>query len=302
MKQHNIIGIDLGGTHIKAILVNEDGEISEKMELPTRDACDGTGESWKRSIKYIINTFQKNSDQKLSGVGIAAPGIADENNVVIISMPGRLQGLENFRWSEYLKLEDIPIRVINDAQAALMAESRFGIARGYKHVIMLTLGTGVGGGVLIDGKLYQGHFQRAGHMGHISLDTNGHLGITNMPGSLEEAIGNASLKRRSDGRFESTAELLKKFEDGDEYASEIWMESVRKLAIGICSLINVFAPEVVILGGGISKAGDSLIKPLEKFKELYEWRPGGEVTPIKIASFHDFSGAIGAAGFTLSTL
>ncbi|TVP97707.1 MAG: ROK family protein [Balneolaceae bacterium] len=300
MEKQKYIGIDLGGTNIKGVLIDSDGNISERMEQPTKDSGEGAGEQWKNTIHEMVHSLRKSSQSSITAVGISAPGMADEKNESIACMPGRLQGLEHFNWPNFLELDDIPVRVVNDAQAALMAESAFGAAKGYKHVVLLTLGTGVGGGILIDGKLYQGHFQRAGHVGHISLDAVGTIGITNIPGSLEESIGNASLPRRSDGRFQSTDELLKAYENGDHHAAYVWLTSVRNLAIGICALINAFAPEVVIIGGGITHAGDNLFTPLEQFKAIYEWQPGGIVTPIKKAIFSDLAGAIGAAGFAYS--
>lgn len=302
MEKQYYIGIDLGGTNIKGVLIDHDGQIADHTETPTKDSDAGTGHLWKDAIYEMVHELKEKSPVSITAVGISAPGMADENNESIACMPGRLQGLEHFKWADFLGLGEIPVRVVNDAQSALMAESAFGAARGYKHVVLLTLGTGVGGGILIDGKLYQGHFQRAGHVGHISLDAGGHIGITNIPGSLEESVGNASLPRRSDGRFQSTAKLLKAYENGDHHAAYVWLTSVRNLAIGICALINAFAPEVVILGGGITNAGESLLKPLEQFKTLYEWQPAGVITPIKKAAFSDLAGAIGAAGYVRSVL
>lgn len=300
MDKQIFIGIDLGGTNIKGVLIDSDGNVIEKLETPTKDSSKGVGDQWKNSIYEMVHTLSNRSKKPIAAVGISAPGIVDGKNESILSMPGRLQGLENFKWADFLELKEIPIRVVNDAQAALMAESAFGAAKGYKHVVLLTLGTGVGGGILIDGKLYQGHFQRAGHVGHISLDKDGPIGITNIPGGLEEYVGNASLVRRSDGRFESTADLLNASKEGDYHATYVWLDSVRKLAIAICGLINAFDPEVVILGGGITNTGDNLFEPLEQFKALYEWQPSGVVTPIKLAKFSELSGAIGAAGFAYS--
>jgi glucokinase len=302
MDKQYYIGIDLGGTNIKGVLIDHDGQIADQAETPTKDSDEGTDHLWKDAILEMVHVLKAKSPVNITAVGISAPGMVDANNESIACMPGRLQGLEHFKWADFLGLGEIPVRVVNDAQAALMAETAVGAAKGYKHVVLLTLGTGVGGGILIDGKLYQGHFQRAGHVGHISLDAGGPIGITNIPGSLEESVGNASLPRRSDGRFESTAELLKAYENGDHHAAYVWLTSVRNLAIGICALINAFAPEVVILGGGITNAGESLFKPLEQFKALYEWQPAGVITPVKQATFSDLAGAIGAAGYVRSVL
>ena len=213
-------------------------------------------------------------------------------------MPGRLPGLENFKWSEFIGEQ---VYVLNDAHSALTAESYFGAAKGLRHAILLTLGTGVGGGILIDGKLYQGLSQMAGHFGHSTVEANSHaLDVTNMPGSIEDAIGNLTIEQRSHGRFTTTFQLIEAYNKGEIFATWLWLSSVRKLAITIASAINILSPEAVIIGGGIAQANDALMKPLQSFLDLYEWRPGGKKTTLKLAKFSDLAGAIGAAGFALS--
>jgi glucokinase len=211
-------------------------------------------------------------------------------------MPGRLQGLEQFNWSDYLQRKTV---VINDAVAALMAEARFGACRTAKNAVMLTLGTGVGGAILIDGKPYQGEFNKAGHIGHMVIDDEGEQDVTGMPGSLEECIGNCTILKRSSGRFSSTQALLEAYRKNDSQAADIWLKSVRQLALGIASISNILSPECVVLGGGITEAGEDLFQPLERFLEIYEWRPGGARTQIRKADHGDLSGAIGAAAFAM---
>lgn len=288
------IGIDLGCTNIKAVLVNEEGKILHELRRETNEPDD---RHWKKSVANLIKDLRKQSDRVVA-IGLCAPGLANENNTCIACMPGRLPGLENFKWSEFTH-EDIA--VLNDAHAAMTAEASFGAARGMKHAILLTLGSGVGGGILIDGKLYQGLSQMAGHIGHITVDANTPLrDVTNMPGSIEDAIGNITIAQRSHGRFTTTFELIEAYKRGDTFASWLWLDSVRKLAISIASAINIVSPEVVIIGGGIGQAGDDLINPLQQFLDLYEWRPGGKQTRIAPARFSDLAGAMGAAAFALS--
>jgi glucokinase len=289
------IGIDLGCTQIKAILVNEDGVILKELREDTDEQND---QHWKQQVASFIQELKEDSSTVVDAIGLSAPGLANESNSAIAYMPGRLPGLENFDWSEFTGDR---IYVLNDAHAALMAEARFGAARGLKHAVLLTLGTGVGGGILINGQLYQGQSQMAGHLGHTTVDANSvDLDVTNMPGSLEHAIGNLTIKERSMGRFNDTAEMVKAYAQGDSFAGAVWLTSVRRLAISIASFINALSPEAVILGGGISKAGDLLLNPLWEFLSKYEWRPGGNETPVVLAHFSDLAGAMGAAGFALS--
>lgn len=285
----NVIGIDLGGTWIKGVLMDaQSGEIIKQLYHPTNGE-----KGWKQAVAETVADLKAAAPSVVNYVGLSAPGLPNESNQFIAFMPVRLQGLEGFHWGHFLNM---PVRVINDAHAALLAETRFGVAKGYKNVLMLTLGTGVGGGILLNGQLYQGLHQKAGHMGHITVDALGQPDIMGLPGSLEDAIGNATVERRSLGRFTSTYQLLEAHKQGDYFAQWLWLDSVRKLAVGLCSLINTLSPELVVLGGGITQAEDDLMLPLTEFMTLYEWRPGGHATPIKIAQFGDMAGAIGAAG------
>ena len=284
------IGVDLGGTRIKTVAVDGKGGLLYQEYTPTNDGY----ENWKQTIQSSIEQARNNLGLNNYVVGISAPGIPDVRNSIIEFMPGRLQGLENFNWSSYL---DKTTWVLNDAVAALMAEATLGSAREKKNVVMLTLGTGVGGAILIDGKPYQGNFQKAGHIGHISLNCEDNVDITGMPGSLEDAIGNCTIQKRSMGKYKDTHSLLEAYRKGDHFAKWVWLTSVRKLAIAIASISNMISPECVILGGGITEAGDDLVGPLESFLSVYEWRPGGNKVEVIKAQFNDMAGANGAAYF-----
>jgi glucokinase len=285
------IGIDLGGTRIKAVALDQDGNILHQLYTPTKDGDDAI---WKQSVKIAVEELQSKLHLQNFIVGISAPGIPDEKNSAIAFMPGRLQGLENFDWFQFLHHNTY---VINDAIAALMAEAKLGVAKDKKNAVLLTLGTGVGGAILIDGKPYQGKFQKAGHIGHIVIDHEGECDVTGMPGALEDAIGNVTIQKRSLGKFKDTHTLLEAYRSGDYFAQWIWLTSVRKLALGIASVINILSPECVILSGGITEAGNDLFEPLENFLSVYEWRPGNNKTQIIKAQFGDMAGAIGAACF-----
>jgi glucokinase len=212
-------------------------------------------------------------------------------------MPGRMQGLENFEWRKFLQK---PTYVLNDAIAALIAESKFGAAKNRKHVVMVTLGTGVGGAILIDGKPYTGAFSKAGHIGHMVINDVGDCDITGMPGSLEECIGNCTIGKRSKGRFNSTRDMLDAYQKGDDFATEIWLKSVRQLAIGLASLTNILSPEMIVLGGGIAEAGNVLLDPLNEYMAAFEWRTGGNKVEIVKAVYSDLAGAVGAASFAMA--
>jgi glucokinase len=284
----NAIGIDLGGTNVKAVLITHQGEVLAKEIVPITNA------DWRGAVHEAFTKI-RSSKLTFSCIGLAAPGLPDNQNKQINYMPGRLDGLERFNWSEFLNHN---IHVLNDAHAALLAEVNFGVAKGVKNVVMLTLGTGVGGAILINGQLYQGVNQRAGSIGDMSLNSESEeIGFLQVPGTLEDAMGNDTVLRRSNYHFKTTRELVDAYAQGNEMAKEVWLKSVKKLAVGLCSLINILAPQLIVLGGGISQSDDRLFKPLTEFMNQYEWRPDKYATPIVKAKFNEFAGAIGAACF-----
>ena len=167
---------------------------------------------------------------------------------------------------------------------------------------MLTLGTGVGGAILIDGKPYQGAFNKAGHIGHMVIDDEGDCDVTGMPGSLEECIGNCTIEKRSKGKFSSTEDMLTAYHHGDAWAREVWLKSVRQLATGLASITNILSPEIIVLGGGIAEAGDALFHPLQEYMAQYEWRVNGNKVEIVKAVYGDLAGTVGAASFAISKM
>lgn len=295
------IGIDLGGNNIKGVLVNTEGEIIHQMIEATEPGFteNGKDQQWKNTVAEIVLKLKTKSPFAVKAIGLAAPGLPNKTNTAIQVMPGRLKGLENLDWGDYLNEKGV--WVLNDAHAALIAEAKFGVGQGLKNLVMLTLGTGVGGGIMINGELYQGNDQKAGHVGHMTIDINKEdPGITGMPGTLENAIGDATVAKRSHNRFKSTTALVEAYRQKDTFATYVWLDAVRKLALGLCSLCNLLSPDLIVLGGGISKAEEALFKPLFDFMEVYEWKNSGKRTPVYPAKFSEMAGAVGAAGFALS--
>ena len=287
------IGIDLGGTRIKGTALDAEGNVLHKLYTPT---FDGDGAVWKNAVAETVNELLNKINGYDSVVGISAPGLPSHDHTAIAYMPGRMQGLENFLWQEFLQR---PTYVLNDAVAALIAETTSGAAKNRRHVVMLTLGTGVGGAIMIDGKPYLGAFNKAGHIGHMVINEERDRDVTGMPGSLEDCIGNCTIEKRSKGKFTSTHDLLIAYDNGDAFAKEIWLRSVRQLAIGIASITNILSPETIVLGGGIAEAGNVLLGPLNEYVEEFEWRTGGNKVEIVKAVYGDLAGTIGAANFAM---
>lgn len=296
---NTVIGIDIGGTQVKfGRFCRDSGERLEEAVHPTRDGETLAGQpAWLETIRRQLEAWSPGKD---SPVGLAAPGLADPDGRAIAHMPGRLEGLEGLDWTRQLDWPT-PVRVLNDAQAALLGECWAGSARGSRNVLLLTLGTGVGGAALVDGRILRGHIGRAGHFGHLSLDPEGEPDITGTPGSLEDIIGEASLQSRSGGRFATTREMLEARAAGDPDAAAVWERSLRGLGAAMASLINAFDPEIFLLTGGVSQAGEALLEPLKARLAEIEWRPGGHAVPIRTGTLLDWAGACGAASQNVET-
>lgn len=291
-------GIDLGGTNVKAVAVSSDGEVLHRVMHATRDGT-ATPADWIALAQASLAEFVRALCSTPSHLGVCAPGLAAADGRSIAHLPGKLAGLAGLDWTHALA-RPTPVPVINDAHSAILGEAWVGAARARRHVVMLTLGTGVGGAVISDGRLLRGAIGRAGHIGHLSLDPEGPASITGMPGALEVMFGDCTVATRTGGRFTTTTALVAAHRAGDSAATQIWLRSVRALGCAVASCINLFDPEIIVLGGGIAQAGDALFAPLAHEIERAEWRPGGHRVPIVPASLGEWAGAIGAARNSLS--
>lgn len=288
------VGIDLGGTRIKAVALDAAGAV---LARANEDNGGADAAAWTVRIASILAAWRAELGADPTHIGICAPGLAGRDAVSIEFMPGRMEALQGHDWTRALAAP-VPVRVLNDAHAALLGELAHGAARGASNAVLFTLGTGVGGAVLANGKLVRGAIGRAGHLGHISLDPNGAPGITRCPGPLEDAIGNHNLALRTGGRYHDTAALLAAV-DTDPLAAEAWGRSVRALGAAIVSVINVLDPEIIVLGGGIAASGEALFSPLRAYLDAHEWRPGGHRVTVVPAALGDAAGALGAAYFAV---
>jgi len=293
--QTHALGVDLGGSSIKAVAVTPAGETLSRHNIgfdPDKNM------EWAEKIRALVQSVETDRAKPADSIGLSAPGLAAANGRSIACMPERLQGLEGLDWTEFLGASKT-VPVLNDAHAALLGEAWVGAARGFQNVIMLTLGTGVGGAAMVDGRLLRGHIGRAGHLGHSSLDPDGPPDCAGTPGSIEVAIGNCTIQQRSRGRFQTTHDLIAAHLKGDAEATAIWLKSVKALAAAVCSFINILDPEAVIIGGGIARAGKELFEPLQQFLDPIEWRPVGQRAKVLPAQLGEFAGAFGAASNAL---
>ncbi len=288
----SLIGVDLGGSSAKAVVVAADGRL---LAHRTRAFDDAEPLAFAVAVRGLVAEVEAEAGGPAGIMGVSAPGLASRDGRCISYMPGRLAGLEGFDWQEGLGRSH-PVPVLNDAHAALLGEHWLGAARGVDNVILLTLGTGVGGSAMVDGRLLRGAIGRAGHFGHVSLDLDDpRSDICGMPGSLEDLVGTCTVHERSGGRFDTMQALVEAVQSNDSGAVEVWERSIRALAVGIASMVNVLDPELVVVGGGVSQAGPVLFDPLERGLARCEWRPGGHRVRIVPAQLGNLAGAYGAA-------
>ncbi|MFM1770401.1 MAG: hypothetical protein RJA22_2930 [Verrucomicrobiota bacterium] len=286
----HLLGLDLGGSSVKGVAVTPEGQTLGSAQMDFEPATPG---DWSRAVRLLAARLH-DAHGPPARIGAAAPGLAAPDGRSIAFMPGRLAGLEGLDWTPFLG-STTPVPVLNDAQAALLGEAWLGAARGFRHALLITLGTGVGGAILADGRLLRGAFGKAGHLGHLCLDPDGPPDLCGMPGSLELAIGNCSVHARTRGRFATTHDLVAAHLAGDPAATDAWLRSVRALACAIGSFANILDPEVVVIGGGIARAGHALLDPLQRFLDQIEWRPGGGQVRLMPAALGELAGAYGAA-------
>jgi glucokinase len=285
------LGIDIGGTLTKFVVLDDDNRVVHRGRVPTDD-------SPVSHLPADVGAAIADIEDRIGpipAVAVACPGLVRRSGDAVHWMRGRLDVLEGLDWTRALGRR-APVLVINDAQAALAGECALGAGRGCRDVVMLTLGTGVGGAIMCDGRVLTGNLGRAGHLGHIALQVPGDRDIVNTPGSLEDAIGNCTIEKRTDGRFSSTVDLVAAHLAGDADATRVWERSVMLLAAGIASVVNAVDPARVILGGGIAThAGEALFVPLRRWLDEFEWRPCGTGVEVIAAELGDEAGAIGAA-------
>ncbi len=285
-----VLGIDLGGTSVKGVAFTPSGEELGRTTIPFDLASPG---AFAHAVRETVDHLERTLGQTADRIGLSAPGLAARDGRSIATMPGRFEGLVGLDWALFLERPAVP--VLNDAHAALLGEVWLGAARGARDAFLLTLGTGVGGAAMVDGRLLRGHGGKAGRLGHISLDPLGPPDITRIPGSLEDAFGNHNIAARTGGRFPTTHDLVHAVETGDPFARQTWHRAVNTLAAAIASLANVLDPEIVIVGGGIAACGETLFSPLRELTHRYEWQVSPHPLRIVPAQLGELAGAVGAA-------
>jgi len=287
------LGIDWGGTYIKACLVDARGKIREKFFYSSRDLTSQS--SFCENIKFILARVGR---RKVQGVGIGAPGIVDPQKGFIYYLPN-VPGWERYPLKK--KLENIlklPGLVENDANVFALAEFAFGAGKGAKSLIFLTLGTGLGGAVIVDGKLLEGRTSAA-ELGHVPVSLKGIRCGCGGRGCIETFVGNNYLlkkyrKLKPGTNIEEVADIFKLAMKGEKEALLLWKEFSYALGMFLAGMVNVFNPERVIFGGGVAGAF-RIFKPLvqQTIQRQAMWPQAKSVKLLKAKI--KFAGIVGAA-------
>jgi glucokinase len=313
-KEKFAIGIDLGGTNIKIALVSRAGAIRNYLKIPTntQQGKEATITRIKQGIYQIIS--QSNLETRsISGIGIGAPGPLDFQKGIIHFAPN-LPGWEEVPLAEIIKEEfKIAVKVENDANVAAWGEKTFGIAHGVDELVCLTLGTGIGGGLIFGGKIYHGKNNVAGEAGHIIVNKDGPLCNCGNFGCLEAYSSATGIKNRVSRRIKeleisdpsifyqnnsNQISLVKIFEqarEGNPIVKDIVEEAIEYLGIGITTLVNLLNPEMVVLVGGITNEGDKLLNPIKDI--VFHRAMRYHLTDLKIVfgMLGEYAGVAGAA-------
>ena len=305
-------GVDIGGTKLLTLIADAKGTVLAEVRLPTRASADPR-EVLDDAVRTIESALAEagRSRADLSAVGLAIAGPVDFKRGVVTSSPNLPEWRDVPAVTMVSAALGLPAVLENDANAAALGELHFGAARGLRHVVYLTVSTGIGGGIIIDGRLYRGASGSAGEFGHMVLDPGGPVcGCGNRgcfetlasgtaiarEGSAAAARGESpALARLAAEQGELTAEdIAEAAEAGDAVAAEIVARAADFFGIGLAAIVNALNPESIIIGGGVSKMGDRYLGPAEAAMRAHAFDlPAGAVS-LRQSVLGDHAAALGA--------
>ena len=289
-----VIGIDLGGTAIKLGRFSEDGTCHQSLTVPTPQPA--TPEAVLATMTDTI--FQLNpAENAVSAIGIGTPGPVDAiGRTARVAM--NLKNWHNVPLANWLEAKTgLPTILANDADCAGLGESWLGAGKNFKNLILLTLGTGVGGAVILDGKLFSGHLGAAGELGLIAINPDGPECNSGNRGSLEQYISVQAIRRETGLEPLELANLAK---SGDAKALEYWQSYGRYLGIGLASIIYILTPEAIIIGGGISAAAEFFLPTVRAEIQQRVLPSSREGLQLLVAQLGNQAGMVGAAKLALT--
>jgi len=324
-----MLGIDIGGTKVAVGSVTQDGTV--QGEIMDFLSPVGSPEEFVEALLEQLREARSRIKDDILGVGVGCAGTIDWAERRVVESPN-LPLKDELLGERIAKALRLPVVLDNDANTATLAEVRVGAAKGNSHVIMLTLGTGVGGGIVLDGRLYRGATGSAGELGHTIVKGNGDLCRCGRRGCLEQYASGSALERYArqivdHGRLTSAAQgedaadagadppedygrRLRELAaadglngksvgelalEGDAAARDAVAEVAAWLGAGLANLANIFNPDMIVIGGGLSSLGDLLLEPARKLMEAHAIRPNGTVAQVAAAQLGNEAGVVGAA-------
>ena len=295
-----MLGFDIGGTKIAAGLVDTSGGVESFLVEPTH-AARGPQQGLERLFALGRRALAESGVDAgdVGGVGIGCGGPLDADRGLLLS-PLHLPG-----WDEVPIVAmaeeafELPVTLENDATAAAAGEHRYGAGRGTRNMVYLTISTGVGGGVILDGHPYRGAAGNAAELGHVTVDWRGReCRGCGRRGCLEAYASGTSIAERAREAgldLERASDVAAAAGAGDGVAQAVWAESVAARGCGVISIVNAFEPEVVVLGGGVSRVGEQLIAPVRERVRAEAMTDAGRATDVVAAALGDHVGVVGAA-------
>ena len=302
----NAIGVDVGGTKIAAGIVTPEGEILDEVRYPTPHSPEKLVEAIAAAVSEVGD-----GGSEVGGVCLAVPGLilAQENRVVFSP---NLHAVEGIRLKDELEPRiGLPLTVENDGNAAAWGEFRFGVGSEADHLVFVTLGTGIGGGIITHGVLMRGAQGSGGELGHVTVQATGPRCSCGNRGCLEALASGTAIGRRAReaavehpdsalGRLAARREVLGEdvtnlAREGDEVALSVLDEAGTWLGVGLAGFVNVFNPEVVAVGGGAMAAGELILKAARREVHLRARPPSRDLAEVKVATLGPKSGVLGAA-------
>jgi len=310
-------GIDIGGTNIKMGLVDDSGRILAQSAIPT--PLDRSPEAGVAVIAQTAQTTinEITSDRSELRIGVGCPGLIGTKDGIVHRSPNLPNHVETPLADQLSSLMKLPVRLLNDANACALAETHLGAGRGKSPVVVLTIGTGVGGAVIVDGHLQNGFGGFSGEIGHMTIDHDGELCPCGNRGCLELFVGKKPIVNRylshgpwnaesiaftqvaGDQEKLSPEIIARAARSGEQRAIDTFEQVGRKLGAGLVSLTNIFDPEIFIIGGGIAEAGELLFAPARNLLAQQSIARGISAVSIAKAQLGPEAGFIGAAFFAM---
>ena len=293
MSGQRAIGVDVGGTKILAGVVDRDGDVARREERRTPTS------SQEELLAELDDVVESLLQDDVAAVGFGLPSTIDQRSGRAVSSVHIPLADVDFR-DRMGERFGLPVALDNDGNATAIAEWRLGAGRGASHIVALTLGTGIGGGLILDGKPYRGSIGAGAELGHIVLDYGGIpcRGACTGHGHFEGLAAGSAADEAAERRFGEGANgrrLVEAARAGDDGAREDLAEIGRLLGAGIASLVNIFNPELVILGGGFVHGWDFIVDPARETLAVEGLRPGRDLVRIVHAEFGPEAGMVGAA-------